>query len=231
MGQPIPFIPSMISPKYALTHYYYSAKAIAQLAKSPHIVNLYLDYNCPFSAKIFFKLEKVIPTLNQKHPDSFQFVFVNVVQPWHPNSVLLHEYALVVAQLLKAKAPESSNELFWRVSHFLFENKEQFYDSATVNLGRNDIYKKINDVIFETVNLPFGESEVLRGLEIDDESEPEKATNAGNDATVDVKYFTRYLRGVGVHVTPTISVDGIVNDSVSSGLEVEALVDIFESYL
>lgn len=222
----------MISPKYALTHYYYTAKALSsKLAKSPHIVNLYLDYNCPFSAKLFFKLEKLIPQLQQKHPEDFQFVFVNVVQPWHPNSTLLHEYSLVVAQLLKAKDPESSNKLFWKVSGSLFENKEQFYDSATVSLGRNDIYKKINDVVFNSVDLPVGKEEVLKGLQIKEEVDPKNASNDGNDATVDVKYFTRYLRGVGVHVTPTVSVNGIVNDAISSGSEIEKLVEILESYL
>lgn len=222
----------MISPRYSLTHYYHTVKALAlKLTSAPHIVNLYLDYNCPFSAKIFFKLEKVIPELQDKYPGSFQFVFVNVVQPWHPNSVLLHEYSLVVAQLLKDKDPESSNSLFWAVSGSLFQNKEHFYDSATVNLGRNEIYKKINDVVFDSLELPFKKGEVLEGLEIKAESDPSKASNGGNKATVDVKYFTKYLRGVGVHVTPTVSVDGIVNDLVSSGLEIEKLVEVFESYL
>ncbi|SGZ53763.1 CIC11C00000005011 [Sungouiella intermedia] len=222
----------MISPKYSLTHYYHSAKALAaKLVIAPHVVNLYLDYNCPFSAKIYFKLEKVIPELQKKHPGEFQFVFVNVVQPWHPNSVLLHEYALVVAQLLRATDPERSNGLFWSVSEALFHNKEQFYDSATVYLGRNDIYKKINDVVFETVDLPLRVEDVLERLEISSASDPTEASNGGNDATVDVKYFTRYLRGVGIHVTPTVSVDGIVNDSISSGTEVEKLIEIFETYL
>lgn len=221
----------MISPKYSLSHYYFSAKSLAKLTLAPHIVNLYLDYNCPFSAKIFFKLEKVIPQLQSKYPGQFQFVFVNVIQPWHPNSVLLHEYSLVVAQLLRKEEPEKLNELFWAVSGAIFANKEKFYDSATVNFGRNEIYKKINDVVFESVLLPINEKAVLEGLNIAEETDPEKARNGGNDATVDVKYFTRYLRGVGVHVTPTVSVDGIVNDSVSSGSEIEKLVEIFEGYL
>lgn len=222
----------MISPKYSLTNYYHAAKVLASKPlRAPHIVNLYLDYNCPFSAKIFFKFVKVIPELQSRHPGDFQFMFVNVVQPWHPNSVLLHEYALVVGQLLKSHNVETSNKLYWDVSGSLFENKEQFYDSATVKLGRNEIYKKINDVVYESVDLPFKKEEVLAKLDISDESDVTKASNEGNAATVDVKYFTRYLRGVGVHITPTVSVDGIVNDIISSGTEIEKLIEIFESYL
>lgn len=222
----------MISPKYALSHYYHSAKTIAaKLATSPHVVNLYLDYNCPFSAKIFLKIEEVIPKLQNENPSQFQFVFVNVIQPWHPSSVLLHEYALAVAQLLRETVPERSNELFWKVSGTLFKNKEKFYDSSTTNIGRNDLYISINDTVFDDLDLPFEKSKVLKKLTVTEEKDISKATNKGNDATVDVRYFTRYLRGVGVHVTPTVSVDGIVNDSISSGSAVTELVEIFKGYL
>lgn len=227
-------IPSfnMISPKFSLTHYAHSAKAIiaAKNPAVPHIVNLYLDYNCPFSAKLYLKLKSsVIPQLQEKHPNSFQFVFVNVVQPWHPNSVLLNEYSLVFAKLLREGKVENSNELFWDASAAIFDNKELFYDSSNINLTRNEIYKQINDLVFEKVpSIPFSKDSVLDELVIKESKEP---SNGGNGATVDLKYFTRYLRNVGVHVTPTVSVDGIVNDAISSGTEPEKLIEIFEAAL
>lgn len=56
----------MISPKYSATHYYLSAKALSGAKTAPHIINLYLDYNCPFSAKLFLKLyNTVIPNLEK----------------------------------------------------------------------------------------------------------------------------------------------------------------------
>lgn len=56
----------MISPKYATTHYYLSVKTLSQSKTAPHIVNLYLDYNCPFSAKLFLKFYgNVIPELQR----------------------------------------------------------------------------------------------------------------------------------------------------------------------
>lgn len=223
----------MISPKFSSTHYFYSARTLtASLpVTSPHVVNLYLDYNCPFSAKLFLKLRaSVIPKLQASHPNEFQFVFVNVIQPWHPNSVLLHEFALVVAKLLKDK--EDSNDHFWNVSQTLFENKEQFYDNALSEKNRNEIYKAIADVVFaHTKGLPITEKDVLANLNITPQSETGSPSNGGNAATNDVKYFTKYLRGVGVHVTPTVSINGIVNDSISSGAEVDDLVKIFESQI
>lgn len=224
----------MISPKYATTHYFYSATELSGSKVSPNIVNVYLDYNCPFSAKIFFKLkETVIPSLQSKHPNKFQFVFVNVVQPWHPNSVYLHEFSLVVANLLREFKDEvNTNKLFWEVSDVLFKNKEEFYDSANADLNRNDIYKQIASLPgIESLKLPFSKDAILEQLLIKVQKEKGKQSNGGNGATNDIKYFTKYLRGVGVHVTPTVSINGIVNNDVSSGNEPESLVKTFEDAL
>ncbi|CUM45898.1 uncharacterized protein AC631_05625 [Debaryomyces fabryi] len=225
----------MISPKFASTHYYHSARTLASgKSFTPHVINLYLDYNCPFSAKLFLKLKpQVIPRLQELHPNQFQFVFVNVVQPWHTNSNLLNEFSLVVAKLLRESTEKAidTNKVFWDVSEVLFENKELFYDTANVNLNRNEIYKQIADLVFEKLSLPFSKDAVLKELTIKSETEKEKQSNSGNGATVDLKYFTRYLRNVGVHVTPTVSINNIVNDSISSGNDVDSLIKTFESQL
>lgn len=225
----------MISPKFSSTHYYYSSRVLTN-AKSftPHIVNLYLDYNCPFSAKLFLKLKaSVIPKLQESHPNKFQFVFVNVVQPWHPNSNLLHEFSLAVAKLLREGSNDKvdTNKTFWDFSEVIFENKESFYDTANVDLNRNEIYSQIADLVFDKLSLPFSKEEVLDQLTIKSETQKERQSNSGNGATTDLKYFTRYLRTVGVHVTPTVSINNIVNDSISSGDEIDNLVKVFENQL
>lgn len=216
---------TMISPKYSATHYFHPVKSLANAAIAPHVVNLYLDYNCPFSAKIFSKFRtSVIPSLQKAHPFQFQFVYVNVVQPWHTNSVLLNEFLLAVAQLL-ADSPHS-NEAWWSVSEALFANKEKFYDTSNINLTRNQIYEQIYEVVKESI--PFSKKQVLEKLVIKESKEP---SNGGNAVTNDLKYFTKYHRKAGVHVTPTVSVDGVVDDSISSGDEPEVLVKKFVSYL
>lgn len=160
-------------------------------------------------------------------------MFVNVVQPWHPCSVLLHEFSLVIAQLLNELKSDTvdTNKLFWEVSRVIFENKEEFFDSAVVDLGRNDTYKHISSIVFSHVKLPFLEQNVLERLVIKKLVGKEDLVNCGNAASNDLKYFTKYLRGVGVHVTPTVSIDGIVNNSISSGLEPDELVSVFEKLL
>ncbi|ODV81725.1 uncharacterized protein CANTADRAFT_119130 [Suhomyces tanzawaensis NRRL Y-17324] len=221
----------MISPKY-YTHYYYAFKQLSakSAADAPHVINLYLDYTCPFSAKLFGKLyNSVIPKLHEKHPNKFQFVFVNVIQPWHPNATLAFEFALVAAGLLAEKTPEEANKTYWALSSTLFKNALQFQDSYNVDLNRNEIYEQLYEIVAKELELPFSKSEILDKLQI----KPNKVdvTNAGNGATAAGKYFTKYLRGVGVHVTPTVSVDGIVDNSVSSGSEIDELVKVFEAHL
>ena len=223
----------MISPKYATTHYYLSVKTLSQSKTAPHILNLYLDYNCPFSAKLFLKFYgNVIPELQKRYPDKYQFVFVNVIQPWHTNSVLLNEFSLAYAKLLREKQAEveiDSISTFWDFSKILFENKEQFYETSNINLTKNQIYEQIYDVFAATkFYFKIPKEAILERLIIKPSKEP---NNDGNGSTVDVKYFTRYLRGVGVHITPTVSIDGIVADNISSGTPEEELIEIFASKL
>lgn len=196
----------------------------------PAQINLYLDYNCPFSAKIFFKFKQsVIPQLESKHPGKFQFNFMNVIQPWHSNSNYLHEFSLSVAKLIRER--ELTSELFWSVSESLFKNIKKFSDNANSDKGRNEIYADIYKAVTEDVELPFSKEEVLGNIQIAQVKDESDYDNAGNAVTVDVKYFTRYQRTVGVHVTPTVSVNGIENGGISSGSEPEELAKILESAL
>lgn len=217
----------MIAPKYAPTHYLFRTSRLTLLV--PHVINFYLDYNCRFSAKLFLKLKAVNSALEERHPGKFEFVFVNVIQPWHPGSVFLNEYSLAVAQLLRDKYSEQAGRVFFEVSELLFAEKEKFFDEATVDLPRNAFYEYIHENVETKVKLPFSKEDVLLKLYI--KGDKKNATNVGNAVSNDVKYFTKYLRGVGVHVTPTVSVDGVVDSNISSGVEPEDLVKIFEGYL
>ncbi|KAG7665271.1 uncharacterized protein J8A68_001327 [[Candida] subhashii] len=220
----------MISQRYSLTHYYHSAKTLAT-GNFPVVVNLYVDYNCPYSAKIFPKFyNTVIPKLNEKYPGRFQFVYVNVIQPWHTNSNLVNEFGIAYAKLLRENANDSvdSNRAFWELSRVLFEKIESFYDTSNIQLTRNEIYEQIYDVVSKELELVFPREQILEQLVIKSSETP---SNEGNATATDVKYFTGYLRGVGVHVTPSVSVNGIVSDAISSGTPEDELIQIFEGAL
>lgn len=96
-------------------------------------------------------------------------------------------------------------------------------------MTKNQIYEQIYDVVAEAkFDFKIPKEEILAQLVIKQSKEP---NNDGNGATVDVKYFTRYLRGVGVHITPTVSIDGIVDDSISSGTPEDELIKLFANKL
>ncbi|EDK46055.1 hypothetical protein PVL30_003962 [Lodderomyces elongisporus] len=219
----------MISPKYSTTHYSLGIKALSTAKSAPHVVNLFFDYNCPFSAKLYLKLyNKVIPELQKTHPDKFQFVYINVVQPWHTNSTLLNEFGLAYAKVLREKNIDDSQKLFWDFNKVVYQDKEQFYDNSTIELTRNQIYEKIYDVVAKDLDLKVGKDDLLKELLIKSGGEPD---NAGNGATADVKYFTRIVRNTGIHVTPTVTVDGVVDDSISSGTSEDELIKVFTAKL
>lgn len=178
------------------------------LARAPHTLEFYLDYCCPYSAKIFRSLVKsIIPMIkaNPKWADSMVIIFRQQVQPWHPSSTLLHESALAVMRI----APEK----FWDYSALLFEEQQSFFDVNVVNETRNDTYRRLAKI---ATRVGVGEEEVYGLLQISDKPAEDGSLNTGNGVTNDLKLVTKMNRLIGIHVTPTAVYDGVVQD-VSSG--------------
>lgn len=202
-----------IQPKYAKSHL-----LIQSADSAPVIVDLYLDYCCPFSAKFFIKWhDEVLPVLNDKHKGRFQVVFRHVVQPWHPTSTLMHEVALAVAQA----APEK----FIEFSYGLFKEAPAFFDEPTYDKTRKQIYEELCELAAKKTGLDIA-SKLYDIVSI-----KSGTGNAGNSVGVDIKYFTRYHRTVGVHVTPTVFVGGIVAGNLESSTSPEDALTILEKNL
>ncbi|KAM0201364.1 hypothetical protein ACHAPA_005397 [Fusarium lateritium] len=178
------------------------------VAHTTHTLEFYLDYCCPFSAKIFRTLRsEVIPAIkaNPGWASSLTFIFRQQVQPWHPSSTLMHEAGLAVLRL----APER----FWQFSDVLFDEQKDFFDVSVVNETRNDTYRRLAKV---AAKAGVDEDKVYELLVIPDKAGEDGALNAGNQVTNDLKVITKMNRLIGVHVTPTAVFDGVVQD-VSSG--------------
>lgn len=178
-----------------------------------HTLELYLDYCCPFSAKLFRALRTVVTPLVRADPSwsaNLAVVFRQQVQPWHPSSTLLHEAALAVLQLAPAA--------FWDFSAALFDAQKSFFDINVVGETRNDTYKRLAKI---AAAVGVDEAEVYKRLAIPDKAESEDALNVGNAVTNDLKLVTKMNRLIGVHVTPTGVFDGVVQDIGSSWGETE----------
>lgn len=174
--------------------------------KAIHTIELYLDYVCPFSAKMFQTLYNfVLPDVPKKYPAKVQFLFRQQIQPWHPSSTLVHEAGAAVLSL----APDK----FWPFSAALFEHQKEYFDVNVVHESRNDTYKRLAKL---AGSVGLEESKVLELLEISDKPGEDGSLNTGNKVTDDVKLMVKANRRVGVHVTPTVLFNGIEEGSISS---------------
>ncbi|OKL56713.1 hypothetical protein UA08_07848 [Talaromyces atroroseus] len=178
--------------------------AAANLHPTPHTLELYLDYVCPFCAKIFNTFYTAVkPIIDEKYSDKLQVIFRQHVQPWHPSSTLVHEAGVAVLKV----APEK----FWEFSEALFRRQKEYFDENVVNETRNDTYKRLA-ALAATVGID--EKKVFDLLFIS--SEGGERLNRGNGVTNDLKLIIKANRVVGVHVSPTVFFNGIEEKSISS---------------
>jgi len=190
----------------ALAPRFAGQKFAAVNAPTLHTLELYLDYVCPFSAKLFNTVyTSVLPLIKQKYGSKVQILFRQQIQPWHPSSTLVHEAGVAVLKLEPGK--------FWEFSKVLFEDAKSFYDVNVVHETRNQTYSRLAKV---GAKVGLDEEEFLKLLWIDDKPSSDGSLNIGNAVTNDLKVLVKMNRLVGVHVTPTVIFDGVVENSISS---------------
>lgn len=173
-----------------------------------HTLELVLDYCCPFSAKIVKTLyDDVFPRIraNAVWAENLNVVFRQQIQPWHPSSTLMHEAGLAVLKV--------SPEKFWDFSRVLFEEQKDYFDVSVVDEKRNDTYKRLAKVA-EKAGVDGGK--VLELLTIPDKPAEDGSLNVGNGVTNEVKLITKMGRLIGIHVTPTVLMDGVVQGDIQS---------------
>lgn len=202
---------SGIKPIYYASHVYPRGTATTTNVNISANVELYLDYNCPYSAKLFKKFQdEVFPKV-----DNVSFTFIHVVQPWHGvQSSVLHEIGIALSKVVPEK--------FWEYSGLVFDLIEHWYDTEIIDMTRGDIIesvlKEVAPLVTET------QLKQIRGLvSIRRSTIPD---NTGNGVTGDVKYFTRYHRTRGVHMTPTVFIDGVISSNIESSTPTLEIVNL-----
>jgi protein-disulfide isomerase len=179
------------------------------VAPSPHVLEVYLDYVCPFSAKLFKTLTSTVAPMIRSHPTwpaRLTVIFRQQVQPWHPSSTLVHEAGLAVLKVAPAK--------FWEFSERLFDAQKDYFDVSVVNETRNATYRRLADLAGKVDGVDA--EEVYKLLAIPDKAGEDGSLNSGNGITADLKVVTKMNRLIGIHVTPTVVFDGVVQDVSSS---------------
>ncbi|KAL8700450.1 MAG: hypothetical protein Q9224_000957 [Gallowayella concinna] len=148
----------------------------------------------------------ILPLIPQKYPGKLRIIFRQQIQPWHPSSTLAHEAAAAILRL----APEK----FYPYSQKLFEHQKEFFDVNVVKEARNETYKRLAKLAGEIEGV--NQDEVYGLLEIGDEPGEDGGLNVGNKVTDDLKFLVKVNRLTGVHVTPTVLFNGVVENSISS---------------
>ncbi|GAM88486.1 hypothetical protein ANO11243_065190 [Dothideomycetidae sp. 11243] len=190
-----------LAPKFA------GQKLAAGLSpKAVHTLELYLDYVCPFSKKMFNTIyDSVRPLVQDKYKSKVEIIFRQQVQPWHPSSTLVHEAGVAVLQVNPDK--------FWDFSKALFEQQTDYFDVKVVNETRNATYKRLAKL---AAGVGIDEGQIYKKLQVSDKPGEDGSLNIGNATTNDLKLLIKAARLVGVHVSPTVVFDGIVENSISS---------------
>lgn len=177
-----------------------------------HTLELYLDYVCPFSAKMFNTFyTSVRPNLNKYTKPGVRVIFRQQIQPWHPSSTLVHEAGAAVLRVAPAK--------FWEFSKTLFEHQKEYFDVNVVHEARNETYKRLAKLAGSVEGIE--ESKILELLVVSDKPGKDGGLNGGNGVTDDVKLMVKANRVTGVHVTPTVLFNGVPEGGISSSFSAE----------
>jgi len=187
--------------------------ALGSKAEAKHTLELYLDYVCPFSAKIFKTFyTHVVPLIESKYTDpGIRVIFRQQIQPWHPSSTLVHEAGAAVLQTAAGS--------FWAFSQKLFEKQNDYFDVNVVNETRNDTYKRLAKLAASVDGID--EKKIYDLLVVSDKPGEDGSLNVGNKVTNDVKFMVKANRLTGVHVTPTVLFNGVEEKGISSSFSKE----------
>ncbi|KIY52623.1 hypothetical protein FISHEDRAFT_55820 [Fistulina hepatica ATCC 64428] len=178
---------------------------VSGVAQAPHTLDIFLDYVCPFSAKMALSIENVLMPLfgpGGLYEGKVKIIVRPQVQPWHASSTLVHEAALAVVRA----APQQ----YWHYSLKLFEHQKQFFDIPSATKTPLQIREELVELAKGIV--PANSIGEVKGL-----LELKSTPNGGTSVTDDLKYTVKFSRQNGIHVSPTVLWDGIVANEISSG--------------
>lgn len=205
-----------LSAKYNASH------VMPQASKGPVEIEFFGDYNCPYACKLFKRLQdEIVPEMEARGTiNKFTIKFVNVVQPWHGGqSSVLHECALAVARLDPSK--------FWVASRALYDNIEVFYDSNVYDLSKRQLVDRVATLLCQVTGV--SKEAIVELVQTGDPKPDGSPNNVGSKVAVDLKYLTRYGRTIGVHVTPSVVINGIHFPSIESSTPLESVLGVFEA--
>ena len=168
------------------------------------VVDLFHDVCCPYSKKMFDTVfRSLIPALEKENLiGGIQFLWQSVPQPWHAQSCCMHDAIMAASILNVEKTPAYILNIFAK--------QTDFFDDQAKNLSRVQIYEKLAAIGGES-GYDISSLSALLSLE------NVKGNEGLGNVTQYLKWAVKYHRVRGVHVTPTVFINGIEAPDVSSG--------------
>merc|ERR1711972_672087 len=181
-------------------------------------LEVFYDFSCPFSAKSFLMLTKqVLPAYESKAPGKIQFMHYQYPQPWHAPGAYAAEVSLAVEAVDPSKYLATAQ-------HFFDKQKELVFDCVTYGKTRTEMYEMLADAA--TAASGVNKAAVLAKVKYLGTS-----PNAGNEMGQLIKWYVKFGRKNGIHVTPTVLVNGIEEGSISSGWTLEQWCEYLDQKL
>ena len=160
---------------------------LSPVGKSVHI-ELFLDLVCPYSSKMF---KTVYDSVLAAYGERVSFVIHQVPQPWHPGGIYMHEVALAVRMTSPKAYPAVLRALV------------AAYDSG-VCTDEHMWHKTRAEMYAELVAIAVGaggDGDAAAALLVNN--------GHGVGCTQELKWAIKLHRTRGVHVTPTVFVNGL----------------------
>ena len=163
-------------------------------------LEIFLEPTCPFSKRAFAKLQPLLSAVGEGELT----IHIRILsQPWHLFS------PIVCRCIVAASATDGGRVAGLKTLDAVFENREEFVcqdhcKGPNLSSSPTDVVRRISQ---------------LSGVDFSGAFELDSVTSA-------VKWHTKYARQNGVHSTPSFAVNGLLNDSMSSGQSVEEWAEL-----
>ncbi|GAA5955208.1 hypothetical protein JCM8115_001882 [Rhodotorula mucilaginosa] len=188
----------------------FATHRIAGRATAAHVLELYLDIICPFSRTQLQGVREHVLPFAEANPEALTVIIRQVPQAWHSSATLVHEAALGVSRALMdsgkvqtwAEAGPQWRDFFYK----LIDEQEAFHDEPCAVETPNQTRERLANYA-EAVGVD--RKAFLQAVKVG-------KGNAGTSVTSDLKLQIKFHRMRGIHVTPTVALDGLVEPSISS---------------
>uniref|UniRef100_A0A7S2V1J5 Thioredoxin-like fold domain-containing protein n=1 Tax=Fibrocapsa japonica TaxID=94617 RepID=A0A7S2V1J5_9STRA len=183
--------------------------SLSKCASPKTVIEAFLDFQCPFSVKMYNKLTaEVVPHYQSAHPGEIDFVIHQVPQPWHPQSCLMHMALWAVREV---GPPEAVAPMM----NALCELQPSFSDEYCMDKTRRELFQQLAGLAGAAGSSQEGVLNML--LE-------------GKSAQ-GIKFLCKYHRTRGVHVTPTVMLNGLVANHIESSFSVDQWKEAVDGFL